>query len=541
MPVVIEVQMGRHFFVEPPNCYATFTYEGKEFRTDTHHGATNPKWPNCKCEIGYEGKPIELDVAVMQRKSREEQLKIASATIRWENFVPGLRKVSDYPVTAEVEGVRDTAAIRVAATLIPEGITGSPQQREPRRKALFVGIQYAGTPGYLMKCHEDAPKMKDYFCTHYGWLDSPETVKVLMDADNAPPSLLPTKENIKYGIKWLVDEAIPGDSLLFFYSGHGSQVPNYNDSEKDGYDEALCPVDMHQSGLLIDDELNEMLVQPLPAGVRLTCILDACHSGTGLDLPFHYQPGMEEATWELDQGGYYSAADVICVSAAADDETAKNCPVMAMGREDFPCGAFAASWLVACEVHETQVRQNWKEMMDVVNTTCADFRQRQTAQLSSSQKFDLTREFSFHDIIGNSNEQLGPVRNGTNPFTAGDPDQDFRAQLARQMMMQSGAPADMIMQSGPPVDETQQRAEFARQLLMQSGGPMDEAREVGARGAPSTRRMRMRAKGPEVQMSYEEFVAAIQSRGDGASPQYVAMMEEMTGYKAPPGSIANEY
>lgn len=58
-------------------------------------------------------------------------------------------QVSDYPVTAEVEGVRDTAAIRVAATLIPEGITGSPQQREPRRKALFVGIQYAGTPGYL--------------------------------------------------------------------------------------------------------------------------------------------------------------------------------------------------------------------------------------------------------------------------------------------------------------------------------------------------------------------------------------------------------
>lgn len=151
----------------------------------------------------------------------------------------------------------------------------------------------------------------------------------------------------------------------------------------------------------------------------------------------------------------------------------------------------------------------------------------------------LTRVCFLFNARGN--EQLGPVRNGTNPFTAGDPDQDFRAQLARQMMMQSGAPADMIMQSGPPVDETQQRAEFARQLLMQSGGPMDEAREVGARGAPSTRRMRMRAKGPEVQMSYEEFVAAIQSRGDGASPQYVAMMEEMTGYKAPPGSIANEY
>ena len=60
----------------------------------------------------------------------------------------GSLEVDDYAVKAEAEGVRDTAAIRVAATLIPEGITGSPEeQREngPRRKALFVGICYAGT------------------------------------------------------------------------------------------------------------------------------------------------------------------------------------------------------------------------------------------------------------------------------------------------------------------------------------------------------------------------------------------------------------
>ena len=32
----------------------------------------------------------------MQRKSREEQVRIASVTIKWENLVPGLRKVDDY-------------------------------------------------------------------------------------------------------------------------------------------------------------------------------------------------------------------------------------------------------------------------------------------------------------------------------------------------------------------------------------------------------------------------------------------------------------
>ena len=119
------------------------------------------------------------------------------------------------------------------------------------------------------KCHEDAWKIKDFFCKHYGFTDTPETIKVLMDAENTPESERPTKENIKAGIAWLVDESVAGDSLLFYYSGHGSRVPNTNDREKDGYDEPLCLVDMDQNGLLVDDELNEILVQPLPAGVQL--------------------------------------------------------------------------------------------------------------------------------------------------------------------------------------------------------------------------------------------------------------------------------
>ena len=75
---------------------------------------------------------------------------------------------------------------------------------------------------------------------------------------------------------------------------------------------------------------------------------------------------MVAATRIPPQGGYYGDADVICVSAAADDETAKGVPAMGE-REDFPSGAFAAAWCVACEVHETQCKMNWKEtMMDMM-------------------------------------------------------------------------------------------------------------------------------------------------------------------------------
>lgn len=73
---------------------------------------------------------------------------------------------------------------------------------------------------------------------------------------------------------------------MFHFSGHGSQQRNYTGEEVDGYDETLCPVDFETQGMLVDDEINTTLVRPLPRGARLHAIIDACHSGTVLDLPY---------------------------------------------------------------------------------------------------------------------------------------------------------------------------------------------------------------------------------------------------------------
>jgi len=51
-------------------------------------------------------------------------------------------------------------------------------------------------------------------------------------------------------------------------------------------DEAICPADFRGAGLIVDDELHSILVASLPPGVRLTAIMDCCHSGTALDLPY---------------------------------------------------------------------------------------------------------------------------------------------------------------------------------------------------------------------------------------------------------------
>jgi metacaspase-1 len=80
-------------------------------------------------------------------------------------------------------------------------------------------------------------------------------------------------------------------------AGHGSQKRDFSGDEKDGMNETLCPTDFERAGQIVDDELNRRLVNPLPTGVRLHALLDACHSGTGLDLP--YVTKMDKASGKM--------------------------------------------------------------------------------------------------------------------------------------------------------------------------------------------------------------------------------------------------
>ncbi len=53
------------------------------------------------------------------------------------------------------------------------------------------------------------------------------------------------------------------------YSGHGSQTRDYSGDERDSMNETLCPTDFDTAGMIVDDELNQLLINPLPQGVRM--------------------------------------------------------------------------------------------------------------------------------------------------------------------------------------------------------------------------------------------------------------------------------
>ena len=58
-----------------------------------------------------------------------------------------------------------------------------------------------------------------------------------------------------------------------------------------------------QAGMIIDDEINNWLVNPLPQGCKLHCIIDACHSGSVMDLPYRSKIKHGQPQWKNEYAG----------------------------------------------------------------------------------------------------------------------------------------------------------------------------------------------------------------------------------------------
>lgn len=142
------------------------------------------------------------------------------------------------------------------------------------KKALLVGLnQYPAPVHSLRGCLNDVSQVHDLISSRLGF--AARDIVTLTDSRA-------TTRRLVAQLGRLVDGASPGDVLLFHYSGHGSQVDDQNGDETDDrLDGIICPYDLDWDHPFSDDDLYE-IVEPLPAGVNLTVVLDCCHSGTGL-------------------------------------------------------------------------------------------------------------------------------------------------------------------------------------------------------------------------------------------------------------------
>eukprot|EP00121_Abeoforma_whisleri_P004734 Awhi_evm1s4281 len=80
-----------------------------------------------------------------------------------------------------------------------------------------------------------------------------------------------------------------------------------------------------KAGMIIDDELHAVIVKPLPRGSKLVAVMDCCHSGTGLDLPYSYEWRGNKFKKTIEKSairhGRLATAHCTLFSGCADNQT----------------------------------------------------------------------------------------------------------------------------------------------------------------------------------------------------------------------------
>lgn len=140
----------------------------------------------------------------------------------------------------------------------------------------------------VLKLLKDTNINKNYIFTLFSNLSSPYANKIAqLGVNNITYSNLPSIKQVFNKVIDIANSTDQNIKLIFHYSGHGYQMRDSNGDEVDSMDEVFL------NHTMTDDYIWENLVLKLPSNVRLFGIIDACHSGSGMDLPLLWQDG----TW----------------------------------------------------------------------------------------------------------------------------------------------------------------------------------------------------------------------------------------------------
>lgn len=157
------------------------------------------------------------------------------------------------------------------------------QPPKPTIHALLIGVnEYKRDPG------EDAPR------DLHGCLNDVKNMEVLLSKFSKKRNIHTKTLLNQYASYTAVIQAFkthlhqikPGDTALFYYSGHGTREKQTPDEFlrffSTHYTENLvCYDGCTQNGLTLADKELAVLISQIPEGVHVVVILDSCHSGSG--------------------------------------------------------------------------------------------------------------------------------------------------------------------------------------------------------------------------------------------------------------------
>lgn len=175
-----------------------------------------------------------------------------------------------------------------------------------KKRAVLVGLNYTGTKDALKGCINDARRMKKTLISKYKY----NNVTILSDKNITP------RNDILLVLNKLV--LGPEKNLFFQYSGHGTQVVDINGDEKDGKDEALYSTN---GRIVTDDQINEV-IRKVKSGVNMVIFIDACHSGSVIDLPYQL---VDNKIIKVNDNQI--VGNIICISGCEDKQVSMDVTV----------------------------------------------------------------------------------------------------------------------------------------------------------------------------------------------------------------------
>lgn len=173
-------------------------------------------------------------------------------------------------------------------------------------RMLIIALDYEYAPASELTCTKDARTM--YRMAGRAGVDD---ITIITDKAGIGDPSFPTRSFVLRHIRQVARTCEAGDWFIWFWAGHGVNVPDFNGDEQGGFDQAFVTPDTNgkltESALLIDDDFALALDTFVPEGVRILCINDCCHSGTICDID-----------------SFMYSHDIYSISAAKDDEEAED-------------------------------------------------------------------------------------------------------------------------------------------------------------------------------------------------------------------------
>ena len=305
------------------------------------------------------------DFYIIKRSTQYKKLlKIAH-----KNFKKGLQKVN---------------SMNYISNNISNNITNNTQQRN----ALIIGINYTNTKYQLSGAINDALNMNTFL-----QLNGYKKKNIVLLTDQTKNK--PTRNNIIIEFTNLLQKSYYGDTIILYYSGHGTQTDDdiYISDENDGKDELIVPIDFN---CIKDDELKNIIDTHLKIGVKLLIFMDCCFSGTIFDLKYNYM--QNNAEYQIETLSTKINNQVILISGCTDQQYSKEIIINDNDNTNINyVGAMSNSFTTVVQQYGKSISirtliESMRNVLEELNV------KKQTIQLSSAREIDIDKIY-VQDII----------------------------------------------------------------------------------------------------------------------------------------------